>query len=85
MIGKRKNIDRESNTRTFEGAKTYCSWLECANPNADKDMIICTKCLRSYHCDCCDPPLIQLIIQRFPWMCNECKVCVDCSSSQNEN
>jgi len=45
----------------------------------------CQKCFKTFHPKCCSPPLSKKIVERFPWYCNDCKLCFVCKSQGDEN
>ena len=47
--------------------------------------LTCKKCSKTFHAKCCNPPLSKKIVERYPWYCNDCKLCFVCKSNVDEN
>lgn len=51
----------------------------------DKNLISCKSCERAWHTNCMDPPMNYELVKRFEWFCSECKLCIICWKSVNED
>ncbi|KRX09893.1 Zinc finger, FYVE/PHD-type [Pseudocohnilembus persalinus] len=52
---------------------------------SNKEVIKCKSCERAWHSQCLDPPLNYKLVGRFDYFCTECKLCVLCWRSINED
>jgi len=64
---------------------SMCYFEKCKNPSGNEEFLSCQKCMKTFHPKCCSPPLSKKIVDRFPWYCNDCKLCFVCKSQGDEN
>eukprot|EP00923_Selenidium_pygospionis_P005617 GHVN01009502.1.p1 GENE.GHVN01009502.1~~GHVN01009502.1.p1 ORF type:complete len:648 (-),score=164.97 GHVN01009502.1:362-2203(-) len=67
------------------GAVAQCHIKKCKQPKQLQDMLICCRCERGFHAHCCIPPLSYMLVTRFPWSCNDDKVCTKCELNTQED
>jgi len=72
-------------TMNDEDLETMCYFEHCKNPGDTENYLSCQKCSKTFHAKCCSPPLSKKIVERYPWFCNECKLCFVCKSNVDEN
>lgn len=61
-----------------------CAEQGCLKPYNPKELLCCSICIRNFHARCCATPLDFRMVSRFPWQCNDCKICEKCKSAEDE-
>lgn len=56
----------------------------CEHEKEQKKMVCCKSCQRAWHANCLDPPLNYELVKRFDYFCTECKLCIICWKTGNE-
>lgn len=77
-------LETDRDEETDQRPAVWCHQKSCKNDLDAKGLLICSKCRRSFHAGCCDPPLNFEMVTRFPWQCADCKICEICYSNRNE-
>eukprot|EP01016_Furgasonia_blochmanni_P045827 TRINITY_DN6516_c0_g1_i11.p1 TRINITY_DN6516_c0_g1~~TRINITY_DN6516_c0_g1_i11.p1 ORF type:complete len:415 (+),score=82.79 TRINITY_DN6516_c0_g1_i11:101-1345(+) len=88
LVNRRKKLERVRKVKQkIEENDHSCYWPNCNKSDADsnEEILKCTRCDKDFHASCCEPSLIAVMARRFPWLCNECKLCVFCKSPKEEN
>ncbi|EGR33318.1 PHD-finger family protein, putative [Ichthyophthirius multifiliis] len=76
----------EEEEESFQTEQTKeCNWDNCKKKDKSdpKDILICKGCQKSFHTECCDPPLEKNIVRKYDWFCTECKLCLICKKNTN--
>jgi hypothetical protein len=61
----------------------------CLNPSCEhaedvNEILTCKSCERKFHAKCLGLPLEYTLVNRFDWFCTDCKLCIICWKSGNE-
>jgi len=85
--GRRSHKSYGYKKKNIEESEETCHYDKCSIGNNNKeDFLYCKSCGRTFHAQCCEPPLSQKIVNMYTyWYCNECKVCNGCGSNVDEN
>lgn len=75
-------LEKEELEEESESSDTpkECNWDTCKKKNKSDpaDTLVCKSCNKSFHAECCDPPLEKAIVSKYDWSCTECKLCIKC-------
>jgi len=80
------SVNDETDSVDADGEpELFCHMKRCKRDKYDSTgMLVCNKCGRGFHAKCCDPPLRYELVIRFPWSCNDDKVCIVCRTNDDE-
>nr|APW83393.1 micronuclear isoform [Tetrahymena thermophila] len=78
-------LDKEDDEDESDISETQkeCNWEKCKKKNKSdpEDILVCKNCNKSFHAECCDPPLEKGIVSKYDWFCTECKLCIACNKN----
>lgn len=61
-----------------------CANKRCNKTGKKNDFICCSKCEKLYHPYCTDPQVVQKYVNRFKWLCNNCRACLQCNKADDK-
>jgi hypothetical protein len=61
-----------------------CANKKCNRSGKKSDFLCCSSCEKFYHANCLDTPMILKFVNRFKWLCLNCKTCQQCGTSNGK-